>query len=236
VPFRLANFQSVARTRGSQLEWNAAAVPAENTLLSAAVANPSVHAMLTGIAPGSGLWSVEVRGTLPRAFRERGGNAGIALAVTLDAWGRHRFACAGGSLLALAAPDAWRVLEQVGDVPLLKLLALVAPSIPYAVQAGMSWSDMAPLIPAGLARWTNLPFAPYRPQPFVYTRTICTIVPTQMHDCLRLETAVAARSRSLPTRIVCTFDRIRGATTIEATFEKGSVVYALQEFMPGLPF
>lgn len=236
MPFRLANFQSGTRLDGSQLEWNAAAVPAENALILAAVPNPSVHSMLASFAPGSGVWSVEMHGTLPRAFRERGGNAGIPLVVTLDAWGRHRFACGRGRLLALAAPDAWRVLEQVGDVPLLKLLALAAPSVPYAAQAGMCWSDMAPLIPDGMARWTRLPFAPCQAHPFVYTRTTCTIAPTSIQDYLKLETVVAARGRSLPSRIVCTFDRIRGATTIEVTFDKGSVTYTLQTFTPGPPF
>ncbi len=233
-PFRLANFQSVARLEACQAEWHAAAVPSENAVISAAVPNPAVHGVLTGMAPGSSLWSVETRGTLPRAFRERRGNAGIAVDVTLDPQGRHRLACDGGHLLALAAADAWRVLEQVGNVPLLKLLALAAPSIPYAAYTGMSWSDMAPLVPSGPARWTELPVVPYRPQPFIHTRTICTIVPNPLQDYLKLETAVAARSRTLPSRITCTFDRIRGATMVEATFENGSAVYTLQTFNPTL--
>ena len=236
VPFRLANFQSAARAGEAQLEWNAAAVPAERSVVLASAPNPVAHAMLTSIAPGSALWSVEVHGVIPRAFRERERNTGISIATTLDAWGRHRFASDGGSLLALAAPDAWRVLEQTGDVPLLKLLALAAPSIPYAAQVGISWSDMAPLIPAGLARWTRLPLAPYQARPFLYTRTICTAVPSEAEDHLKLETVVATRSSALPSRIACTFDRVRGATRIEATFAQGRVVYSLLSFTPGFPF
>jgi hypothetical protein len=235
MPFRLANFQSATVAGDAQSEWYAAAVPGENSVVVGSVPDPAVHSMLTGIAPGSALWSAEVRGKIPAAFREDG-NAGILLAVTLDPWGRHHLACARGSLLALAAPDAWRVLEQVGDVPLLKLLALAAPSIPYAAHAGMSWSDLAPLIPAGTARWPALSFAPYRTRPFIHTRTVCTAVPTPAGGCLELETAIAGHGRALPTDVACTFDRIRGATRLEARFEKGSVVYTVLSFTPGLPF
>ncbi|MBS0522107.1 MAG: urea transporter [Proteobacteria bacterium] len=236
VPFRLANLQSSTMAGNALLHWEAATVPAANSSVMSATPQPAVHTLLTGFAPGSAVWTVDQQGTVPRAFRERNGNIGIAVATTLDADGCHRLCSGRGRLTALAAPDAWRILEQVGEVPLLELMALAAPSVPYAAQPGMHWSDIAPVIPSGVAQWTKLPFAPYQARPFIYTRTTCLSVPTQERDGLRLETVATGKDAALPSAIICTFHQVRGLTRIEAVFARGSAIYNLMSFTPSLPF
>jgi hypothetical protein len=100
----------------------------------------------------------------------------------------------------------------------------------------MEWTDIAPVIPGGVARWTTLPLAPYRTRPFIYTRTACTSVPAEEDDGLRLETVVIGQGKALPSSIVCTFQQVRGLTRIEAVFARGRVVYRLMSFTPSLPF
>jgi len=236
VPFRLANIQSSAMTGNALLHWQAATVPETNSSVMSSTPHPPVQTMLTGFAPGSAVWTVDEHGTIPRAFHERDGNIGITVATTLDASGCHRLCSGRGKLTALAAPDAWRVLEQVGEVPLLKLMALAAPSVPYAAQPGMDWSDIAPVIPSGVAQWTRLPFAPYRARPFIHTKTTCLSAPTEEDDGLRLETVATGKDTALPSRIICTFHQVRGLTRIEAIFARGRMAYNLMSFTPSLPF
>lgn len=236
VPFRLANLQSSTVAGNSLLHWEAATVPLTNSSVMSSTSQPAVHAMLTGFAPGSAVWTVDQQGTIPRAFRESDGNIGIAVVTTLDASGCHRLCSGRGKLTALAAPDAWRILEQVGEIPLLKLMALAAPSVPYAAQPGMYWSDIAPVIPSGVAQWTKLPFAPYLARPFIHTKTTCLSVPATEGDELRLETAATGKHAALPSRIICTFHQVRGLTRIEAVFARGSMIYNLMSFTPSLPF
>jgi hypothetical protein len=108
--------------------------------------------------------------------------------------------------------------------------------VPYAAQPGMDWSDIAPAIPSGVAQWIKLPFAPYRARPFIYTKTTCLSVPTEEDDGLRLETVATGKDTALPSRIICTFQQVRGLTRIEAVFARGRVVYSLMSFTPSLPF
>lgn len=233
VPFRLANFQSATKT------WQAAGVPETGSCIVASTPQPAVHTTLTGFAPGSAVWTVEEHGTIPRAFRASDTNTGITVTTSLDSAGCHRLRAGCAKLTALAAPDAWRVLEQVGDVPVLRLMALAAPSVPYAAQPGMEWSDIAPVIPGGVAQWITLALAPYRTRPFTYTTTTCLHVPTEEDDGLRLETVAtgkgAGKRAALPSRILCTFRQVQGVTRIEAVFPRGRAVYSLMSFTPGLP-
>jgi hypothetical protein len=235
IPFRIANYQSGPRADEALHEWNAAKVPEQDALVTAAIANPTVHSMLASLSPGSSLWTVDEYGRLPRSFRERRADLGLQVQIRLDAWGRHCFECNGGSLVAALAPDGWRVVEQRGASPLLRLLAHAAPSVPYAAQAGMSWTDMVSAMPAGRVPAVALLMAPYRTRPFTYTRSTCTTVSPLQDEGLTVETVLAPRDLSLPSQVVCRFDWVRGPVSIEATFAHGSVRYSLVAFTPGLP-
>lgn len=63
-------------------------------------------------------------------------------------------------------PDAWRILEVSHDAPpLLRLLALGAPSIPYAARASMVWRELVP-VNAIEPGWLGIDELPYAKQPF----------------------------------------------------------------------
>ena len=233
MPFRLANYRSSSSLWAPLQELTAAGVPGQGAVVAAALADPAVYSMLGGLSPGSSIWTVETRGMIPRAFRERPGISSLQVEHRLDAEGRHCLECRNGSLVSVLAPDAWRILEQRGASPFLRLLAHAAPSIPYAVQAGMSWSDLIPALPGGWTRHLALLLAPYRTQPFTYGRS--TRLGRREDETLTIATMLSARHTSLPLRIVCRFERVHGAMSIEASFAHGSVVYSLIAFTPGLP-
>lgn len=237
IPFRLANYRSSAVPNQPLLEWNAAKFPALGSVVMHAMPNPRVHALLAGLAPGTAVWTAEVRGTLPRAFREPRPGVGVEVRHALDPLGQYRLTCDDSSLVATLAPDAWRVIEQSGAAPLLRLLAHGVPSVPYGAEVGLTWTDVVPAMPAGPARWITLTLAPYRIRPFVYARSICrTAYDRRATDRLIVETVLAPLRSSLPSRIVCSFDKVRGPVDIEATFEGGSVRYSILSFTPGAPF
>jgi murein DD-endopeptidase MepM/ murein hydrolase activator NlpD len=233
LPFRLANYRSSSDVWQPLQELTAAGVPAQGAVVAAAVADPAVHSLLGGLSPGSSIWTVETRGAIPRAFRERQGTASLQVEHRLDAEGRHCLECRDGILLSVLAPDAWRILEQRGASPFLRLLAHAAPSIPYAAQPGMSWSDLVPAPPGGWARRLALLSAPYRAQPFVHGRS--TILGSGDDDALTFETMLSPRQAALPSRILCRFERVQGPVSLEASFDHGSVAYSLVAFTPGLP-
>jgi Urea transporter/Peptidase family M23 len=235
VPFRLANYRS--GDAETLLEWNAAAVPAKGTLVMVAAPEPAVHSMLASLAPGSAIWAVDRQGKVPRFYRERGSDISLQVEVRLDERGQHRLSCLDGSSLVLSLDaDAWRAVEQRGDSPFLRLLTLVAPSIPYAARMGISWSDTVPAVPVGLTRWIKLPLTPYRARPFIHSRSSCIKEPNPHSRTLTIETVLGPPHRSLPNKITCTFDLVRGPVRIEATFDHGSLSYSLVSFDPRSPF
>jgi hypothetical protein len=231
LPFRLANFQSGKVV--PLLEWSAATVPAGGTLVMAGVPRPAVHTLLASLAPGSAVWTAERHGKVPRFFRARAFDISLQVETMLDELGQHFMACLDGSSLVLSLDaDAWRAVEQRGDSSFLRLLSLVAPSIPYLAHSGMWWSDTVPAVPVGLARWFKLPLAPYRARPFIHSRTICIAEPALLSSTLTIETILGPPHRSLPNRIICSFEPLRGPVRIEATFDHGSLVYSLVSFAP----
>lgn len=230
VPFRLANFLSAQNGEGPLLTWNASTVPPVGSFVMAARPRPGAHAVLSSMAPGTSVWSVTQTGVVPRAFREAGMATTFEMKIALDEWGRYILTCNGANLRAVLGPDAWRILEQRGDAPLLKLLTLGVPSIPYACEVGVSWTDLAPILPMGRRAWLTMPFAPYRLQPFTYTRAIALSAPADQSGTLSMESVVSPQTRVLPAKILCTFDRLRGPIEVEATFSKGSVKFSMVSF------
>lgn len=234
IPFRLANYRS--GWSAPLLDWSAADIPTEKILVMAAAPAPAVHALLAGLAPGTAVWAIDSQGIVPRAFRTPSSKPSLRVEVRLDERGRHRMSCGSSSLILSLDADGWRAFEQRGSTAFLKLLAIVAPSIPYAATTGTSWADTVPAVPAGIERWTKLPLAPYRSRPFLHTRTTCTKEPYLQSGTLVVETQVGPRRRSLPTKVTCTFEPLRGPVSVEATFEHGKVVYSLMSFDPTSPY
>lgn len=233
VPFRLANYRSSLGAGQALHELTAAGVPRQGEVVAAATADPALYAMLGGLSPGSSIWTVETHGEVPRTFRERRGTASLQVEHLLDAEGRYCLQGKDGRLTAVLAPDAWRVVEQRGMSPFLRLLAHAAPSIPYAAQPGISWTDLVPALPRGDMRHLALLLAPYRAQPFTYARSTCLGSARPDEEVLAVETSIAPRHAPLPSRIVCRFERVRGLVGMEASFPYGSVVYSLIAFTPG---
>ncbi len=233
IPFRLANFRSATSPFEPLLEWNAARVPEQGTLVMASPFNPPVHATLSSMAPGTSVWTIEQSGDVPRPFREKQSLLSLLLEHRLDEWGRSHFTSGDGHLTAVLAPDAWRVVDQGGKSPLLRLLAHGTPSVPFAAEPAMAWTDLVPSLPMGLRRYLALRLAPYRLQPFLYARPCCQSVPGPNGGTLVVETALMSSDSSLPTRITCIFERIAGPVRVEAKFATGKVVYSRISFSPG---
>jgi hypothetical protein len=234
LPFRLANFQSGGAA--PLPEWNAATVPTSGALVMAAEPMPAVHALLASLAPGSAVWTAERHGKVPRFFRDRASDISLQVETRLDELGQHHMTCLDGSSLVVSLDaDAWRAIEQRGDSAFLRLLAFAASSVPYAARVGLSWSDTVPAVPVGLTRWFKLPLAPYRARPFLHSRATCVAEPNLLGSTLSIETALGPPHRSLPHRIVCNFEPLRGPVRIEAIFAHGSLVYSLVSFDPGKP-
>lgn len=239
APFRLANFLSTTEVGQPLLRWHSAAIPGQGTILAGGLSNPAVHSVLASIAPGSAVWRVESDGVIPQPFRRRRGTSTARIAISLDASGRHRFRTGPtrGMLVSNLDPDAWRVLElQAWAGPLLKLLALAVPSIPYAATEGMIWEEPAPLVAFGMARWLGLSLSPYLSDPFPYVRCQCISIPDGNAKSLVVETQVETPWSWLPSKLSCQFDQVRGPTQLKAFFQNGTLTYSLLSFDPGLPF
>jgi len=237
MPFRLANFLSASDRAPELLRWNAAAVPPVGSLIAAAQPNPIIHAALTSIAPGAAMWQVEAEGEIPRQFRGHSTGAAVRLNISLDNAGRHLFTSTGnGRLVTYIDIDAWRLLDaQDVSCPLLKLIALAVPSIPYAAVVGMNWLEPVPLPPKGYGSWIELQIMQYLRHSFPYLMCTCTAV-ADAAGRLTIETVPVGPSAALPTRIVCEMERLPGPAKIQAFFKKGKLTYTIFAFEPGLPF
>lgn len=236
-PFRFANYLT-SEEGPAFLCWHSADIPSVGVVVTAAMFNTETHNAVTGMAPGKSLWQVEADGTIPRPFRRYRSGSVVQLRAFLDDAGRHLIrSMGGGTLITSADPDAWR-LHAVKDVdcPLLKLLAFGAPSIPYAAVKGMWWREPMPLPPAGPWGWFQLLALPYLSAPFTYVRSVCAGTPDNNSRLLILETRPDAVNASLPTKVTCTFERLRGPTKVEAEFAAGRLVFSVVSFEPGLPF
>ncbi len=239
VPFRLVNYLSCLDDNAPFSHWNAASLPPEDKIVMAAYPNQGVHTLLAGIAPGSAVWSRETKGHIPSNFRNAHSENITRINTTLDTAGRHQFTAniEKGTLIAILAPDAWRIVEAKQlTSPLLKLFALAIPSIPYTVKTGITWDDTAPLIPAGIASCFSLSLAPYLNRPFTLSKCKCLSEPASKRTKLQIETTFEHSHLSFPLKITCQFDILRGPVKIQADFKNGSIVYSILSFEPGLPF
>lgn len=238
IPFRIANYQTRPAQPGAGLLWRESGIPPEGIVIAAAWANAPTHGVLTSLAPGSGVWGAEVVGKVPARFRQPRGRARIENITTrLDAAGQHVLTSAAGDDLVLHLdPDAWRIREVHSlSAPLLRLLTLAVPSIPYAAKTGMEWYEPA-LAWACAADSLTLSLWPYRRLPVPEMRCLCVEAPATDRDMLMVETVPLKPASSLPMKINCSFQRLRGPVKIEAVFEDGSVTYTQLSFQPGLPF
>lgn len=242
VRFRLANYLSASGPKNPLLHWNAAAVPCEGAIVMAASRNPAVHSVLASIAPGSAVWVAESQGHVPRPFRQLQSTTTMRVNVALDHAGRHLFQSEShGTLVSGLDPDAWRVIDVREEAsPFLDLLALVAPSIPYAAVTGMTWREPAPIIPLGAPHWLRILLSPYLRETFAYVHCTCISEPGPQGGSLKIETDLETRREvgrtSLPFKLTCQFEILRGPVRIEAAFEGGSLTYSQLSFEPGLPF
>lgn len=236
TPFRLVNYQTVSD--GPLLHRNAA-IPSEGEIVIAGFSNPVVHNLLTSMAPGTAVWVVESQGQIPRGFRQPQSSKVFRINITLDETGRHLFSAgSNGSLVSSMAPDAWRVIETKQlTSPFLKCLGLVSPSIPYAAKAGMMWDDLAPIMPVGTLDWLSISTFPYRTKrPFTSSYCKCTSEPDLENRSIQIETILESRHASLPLKLTCQFEILRGPVKLQAHFKHGTVVYSLLSFEPGPPF
>lgn len=240
VPFRLVNYYSSKADDSSFDCWNAASIPPEGETILAASPNSIAHKILASIAPGSAVWAVDCKGTVPRSFREPHSNKIVRINTTLDESGQHLFKSSNrqGTLVACLVADAWRITEaRQLTSPFMKLLALVVPSIPYCVKTGMTWKDPVPLMPMGPVSWLSMSLRPFIGEQFIFSSCKCTNAPSIDGDKLSVETILEFNSdSSFPVELTCEFEILRGPVRIEATFNGGTVVYSLLSFEPGLPF
>lgn len=238
APFRIANYLSERTVESGLTHWHDADVPLEGDIVMAAPSNPPVHELLASLAPGRGVWMVETDGAVPAAFRERAEAGSVRMSTMLDEAGRHILAVQkGGSLVTRLAPDAWRMIVPQGvSAPLLRLLSLGASSVPYAAFKGLTWDDTAPLMPFTDGGILTMPVLPYRRMPFVHVRCACKVAPGDARHDLEVETRVETPPFSLPHRLVCKFELLRGPVRVTAEFRDGSVKYEQMSFEPGLPF
>jgi murein DD-endopeptidase MepM/ murein hydrolase activator NlpD len=237
-PFRLANYETRLPGHETGPFWRESGVPQEQTILAASWPEPAAYQILTSLAPGSAVWTVAVTGKLPPHFRQPDGRGKIEHITTrLDMEGQHILSSSYGDGLVLHLdPDAWRIREiHRLRAPLLRLLALAVPSIPYAARSAMEWQEPA-LAWAFLANPFSLSLSPYRRLPVPEMRCICLETPNTETRVLVVESTPIRQASFLPTKITCTFQRLRGPVKVEAVFDTGSVIYEQLSFEPGLPF
>src|SRR5690606_26682046 len=152
MPFRLANFVSASgEPVADLLRWNATGLPLAGAVIAAARPNPNVHAVLASISSGAAVWHVETEGKIPRQFLGYKTGDAVSVRISLDENGRHLFSARDGQLVTYVDVDAWHLLST-RDLrwPLLSLLALAAPSVPYAAIVGTNWQEAVPLPPIGI--------------------------------------------------------------------------------------
>lgn len=229
--FRLANYLRIAPVRPNVRPWIASGVPAKGEVVCAAPVNAGVYHALSGISPGSGVWTVGTSGRIPWRFRPlHKGAAPQRIDISIDNLGRHVFTdTRGKKLVARLDPDAWRIVEiDPGCSSLLVLLAWSASTIPYAARAGMTWADHPPLAP-----WKRgLLLAPYARDPFVRVATICTAQPAAGTTAFETASRPDWHGLHLPVEVGCGFSALKGPVRLRAEFKGGSLEYSLLSFEP----
>ncbi len=238
VPFRLANFVSAPAADQALMNWHSVWWPPEGTIVARAPPVPALSRLLGSAVPGRALWAVESSGLIPRPMRSPRERTTTRVDIVLDVSGRHvmRDPDGGGMLRWSADADAWRVLElEPGSPPLMTMLALAVPSIPYAAVHGMVWEEPAPVIPIAAVRRARLAIAPYVGEPFAYVRCRSGGLLEEGEDRLVVDSTLVTPSPWLPSRLVCQVDRIRGPVRLEATFARGTLVYSQLSFEPARP-
>jgi hypothetical protein len=93
-----------------------------------------------------------------------------------------------------------------------------------------------PLPPGGPWGWLKLLILPYFSQPFALVKSVCVATPDADSRLLTIETKPDAPGASLPLKVTCTFERLRGPVKIEAEFASGRIAFSVVSFEPGLPF
>ncbi|OGB20123.1 MAG: hypothetical protein A3E51_23210 [Burkholderiales bacterium RIFCSPHIGHO2_12_FULL_67_38] len=239
-PFRLANYFTAEAPASALTRWHASAVPPEEEILAQAQANPAVYGTLVGMAPGTAVWTSEVEGDIPRAFHP--GPARMQqLQVRIDSLGEQVLDAGpqGGRLVLGLDPDALRVMAlDDASAPLLRLLAMGAVSIPYAVRVGTQWSDVAPVVPGGgwWRPWSLL-LAPYRPHPFPVVNCTCAVVVDTgvSGSTLAWVSTLQTPDAAGPHRLTCRFAPLRGFVKLQAEFATGVLTFRLLSFDPAPP-
>lgn len=235
--FRLANYLSYSDTGAGAVRWHASGVPREQDCVSGAPPDPGVHALLAGIAPGTGVWSIESSGPVPIGFRAAPGAASEQMTIAIDALGCHELQTAPGSRLRVRLdPDAWRILSLAGRAtPLLRLIALAAPSVPYALTVGMHWQDFVALPGSRLPLWLARSLAPYESSPFVVVESDCTESAGVGHDVLSFTTRIVSENADeWPAILHCRFESVRGPSWVSAIFANGArIECSLVSYSPG---
>lgn len=236
IPFRLANYQSVDASPDAGLHWHAMSVPSEKAVITGTAPNAVVRTILASLAPGVAIWMVDADGQVPRAYHPDHSGRTTQIDVRMDPAGQHLFASgAVHTLIGSVDPDAWRILEvSHAAPPLLRLLALGAPSVPYAAKVGLVWHELMPLNAIESGRLA-LEMLPYIRQPFTELRCVCPAEPGSQHDPIVIETTGLAPHAGLPLRITTQFELLRGPVKVEATFADGRVAYSLLSFEPSVP-
>ena len=72
--------------------------------------------------------------------------------------------------------------------------------------------------------------------PFTSSYCKCTDEPGLKGQAIQIETMLESRQASLPLKLTCEFEILRGPVRLQADFKDGTVVYSLLSFEPGLPF
>jgi len=237
IPFRLANYLSSNDPERPLSRWNSASLPEQGTIIAPARIDPRIRALLGSLSPGTVIWTTESTGRIPRKHWRTRSAATLRTTVLLDEAGQHIYRAGTGALTASLGADAWRIIEVKGAAtPLLTLLALAIPSIPYAATPRMTWAEPAPIVPHPVARWLGLSLSPYLKEPFAYMRSQCVSVPNDEKEALTIETYLETSSAWLPSKLICVFERLRGPIRLEAVFDHGTLTYTQLSFEPGLPF
>lgn len=232
--FRLANYLSGDVPAGPLLGWTATGVPRQGEVVARAEEHLPTYNALVGMAPGHAVWTVQIEGEVPAAFRPAQPARIEQVHMEVDPQARQLFTVRdGGQLVASLDPDAWRVTELANArSPLLRLLALAVPVVPYAARPGLYWQDLPPVAPPG-GRWhpLTLPLAPYFRRAFARAHCECVAAP-DAGGLLEVVTQFATAASGSPGRLVCQIAPMRGPVKLSAEFEAGRVEFTQISFEP----
>jgi murein DD-endopeptidase MepM/ murein hydrolase activator NlpD len=235
--FRLVNYLSEPAPGEGLLRWHASGVPAEGTVLAAALPDDAVRAALTGMAPGRALWSVDMRGRVPRAYAPDG-HSGESTEVFLDEWGHFHHSCGrdDGEIVSRVDADAWRVISITPQASsLLRLMALGLPVLPYAAFPGMAWDERTVLSPTRLPGLLDGLYLPLRRDPFGIVACRCLAIPGPDGGRLVVHADVLRGSADMPISMVAELEAARGCVSVKARFAEGSLAFEMLTFVPGFP-